>query len=326
MQTVPEVGVTVLVSRAQDESELPEIQSIIHSNGTKVIMPSGWSANSHVGGSYSTSYGDGKSIRFGEKSVANLDQAKSTVDGAYSTGRYRETSYAQGASYSYACSEQRAGTATSDSELFGPYPVPKGELLSASESFGSTYSRHHASVVSSYANIGTSYNESVTGTSESKSTVSGKSTSHATHKGDVYSMTRHEGANVESHTMVTGDSVSSSVVIGRNDSSSAHLISDNISVTGVQTSMNTVLASSSVDLTGLSARRSLTGAAAEVSVSGSHTSVQLMAQNNSVQMVGENNVIELLGPGIHVSEKATQVKAETRDLNVTIIVAMQIYL
>jgi hypothetical protein len=90
--------------------------------------------------------------------------------------------------------------------------------------------------------------------------------------------------------------------------------------------MNTVLASSSVDLTGLSARRSLTGAAAEVSVSGSHTSVQLMAQNNSVQMVGENNVIELLGPGIHVSEKATQVKAETRDLNVTIIVAMQIYL
>ena len=27
MQTVPEIGVTVLVTRAQDESELPEIQS-----------------------------------------------------------------------------------------------------------------------------------------------------------------------------------------------------------------------------------------------------------------------------------------------------------
>jgi hypothetical protein len=43
-------------------------------------------------------------------------------------------------------------------------------------------------------------------------------------------------------------------------------------------------------------------------------------------MVAQNNVVELLGPGIHISEKATQVKAETRDINVTIIVAMQIYM
>lgn len=326
MQTVPEPGVTVLVSRAQDESELPEIQSIIHSNGTKVIMPSGWTANSHVGGSYSTSYGDGKSIRFGEKSAANLDQAKAKVDGAYKTGRYRETSYAQGASYSYACSEQRAGAATDDAQLFGDYRVPKEELLSASESFGSTYSRHYASVVSSYSDIGTSYNESVTGTSETRSKVTGKSTSHATHKGDVYSMTKHDGADVESHTLVIGDSTSSSVVTGSNVSTSAHLIAENTSVTGVQASMNTVLANTAVDLTGISKRRSLTGAAAEVSVSGSHTSVQVMAQNNSVQMVAQNNVVELLGPGIHISEKATQVKAETRDINVTIIVAMQIYM
>lgn len=315
MQTVPEPGVTVVVARAQDESELPEIQSVIHANGGKVIMPSGWTANSHVGGSYSTSYGDGKSIRFGGRSRADLDAARARVDQPYAGGQYRETSYAQGASYSFACSEELAGSAASPAELFGAF-APDGEMLSASESFGSTYSRHHARVVSSYSDIGTQYSNSVVGASDSVSTVNGKSTSSATHHGEVASSTTHL-ADVSSLNTVLANSTNVSTVSG---------ISLNSSTVGVQTSVNTVLASTSTDVTGASTRTSLTGASSETSVTGSHTSVQVSAQNNSVQMIGENNVIELLGPGIHVSNKAEQVEAETRDLNVTIIVAMQIYM
>ena len=98
MQTVPEIGVTVLVARANDESELPEVQSIVQANGTLVVTPSGWTANTHVGSSYSTSYGDGTSIRFGLKSAFNLDNAVSIVSSAYDSGEYRDTSYSQGAS------------------------------------------------------------------------------------------------------------------------------------------------------------------------------------------------------------------------------------
>ncbi|HUA80973.1 MAG TPA: phage late control D family protein, partial [Dyella sp.] len=125
MQTVPEIGVTVQVARANDESELPEIQSIVQANGTLVVTPSGWTANTHVGSSYSTSYGDGQSIRFGSKSAYKLDQAIQIVSSTYATGQYRDTSFSQGGSYSYATSENG----------------PDG-LLSRSESYGSTYSTH----------------------------------------------------------------------------------------------------------------------------------------------------------------------------------------
>ena len=41
MQTVPEIGVTVLVTRANDESELPEVQSIVAANGSLVVTAVG---------------------------------------------------------------------------------------------------------------------------------------------------------------------------------------------------------------------------------------------------------------------------------------------
>ncbi len=96
------------VTRAQDQSELPEIQSIIHANGTKVIQPSGWTANTNVGSAYSTGYGDGQSIRFGLHSQADLNRATGIVGDQYATGKFREASYSQGASYSYATSETGA--------------------------------------------------------------------------------------------------------------------------------------------------------------------------------------------------------------------------
>ena len=105
MQTVPEIGVMVVVARAQDESELPEIQNIVHANGNLVVTPSGWTADTRVGNSYSTSYSDSKSIRFGSNSLVDLPTAISTVNGAYGSGLFKDVSYSKGASYSYSTSE-----------------------------------------------------------------------------------------------------------------------------------------------------------------------------------------------------------------------------
>lgn len=141
MQTVPEVGATVVVGRSQDQSELPEVQSIIQSNVSQVIMPSGWTASTTLGSSYNTSYGDNKSIRFGLHSKVDLAKAVSVVEGQYASGQYREASFAQGASYSH--SQADAGRAG---------------LLSRSESTGSTYSTHDGAVSSSQTSLDVSEN------------------------------------------------------------------------------------------------------------------------------------------------------------------------
>ncbi|MES2126199.1 MAG: phage late control D family protein [Pseudomonadota bacterium] len=315
MQTVPEPGSTVLVVRAQDESELPEIQSIIHNNGTKVIQPQGWTANSHVGSAYSTHYGDGKSVRFGLASRADLDQAKAKVEAAYGSALYREASYAQGASYSFACSDKLAASAAADeAELHGPY-WGADDLLSASESFGSNYSRHHAKVVSSYTNTGTSYNKSVTGQSVTDSHVSGTSSATSVHGGDV-----------SSSTTINANSDNTSIITGLNSSKSLHTASASIALTGVQTGSSNVGINTAVDLTGVSMRTAIGGDVTDISISGEHTSVQVAGTSTSVAISEASHQIQLNGPGLRIDEKAQLLETETRDLNVTAIVALQIFL
>lgn len=155
MHTAPEIGAMVLVSRAQDESELPEVQNMVEANGSKVVKPSGWAANTSVGNNWSTSYGDALSVRFGAASPADLADAVAKVSGKYRAGGWRECSYAKGASYSYA---------SADSGEAG--------VLSRSESFGSAYSEHHGAESSSTTVFGSTDNDStVTGTARSNTKI-----------------------------------------------------------------------------------------------------------------------------------------------------------
>lgn len=258
MQTVPEIGVTVLVSRAQDESELPEIQSIIQANGSMVVMPSGWTANTHVGSNYSTSYGDGKSIRFGKNSSADLDFAVNIVSTFYNSGKYRETGYSQGAGYSYSAAESRAGSASNPTELYGPY-AGAADLMNASESFGSSYSRQYATVVSGFSNIGTSYNKSTIGKSESYTTIDGTSYSENVHNGKITSKTTIN-ADSESESTQTGNTTNTSKITGDTTTSNTHIgkVDSTTSITGnsVSTTTQTGSSTSSMDITGDSSNTS----------------------------------------------------------------------
>ncbi|HVK94128.1 MAG TPA: contractile injection system protein, VgrG/Pvc8 family [Noviherbaspirillum sp.] len=248
MQTVPEIGVTVTVTRAQDESELPEIQSIIQANGSMVIMPSTWTANTHVGSSYSTNYGDSQGIRFGKTSAYNLPKAVGIVRTAYESGKYRDTSFSQGASYSYGRSENESARAPDQGELFGPY-AGATDLLSASESFGSNYSRQYAQVTSSFSDIGTTYSKSTIGKTESYSTITGTSYSENTHGGDITSITTinadsfntsTQTGNTTSSNTLTGNATSTNINNGNVTSTTAVTgTSDNTSTYGGQVTSNT---------------------------------------------------------------------------------------
>ncbi len=241
MQTVPEIGVTVLVTKAQDESELPEIQSIIQANGSLVIMPSTWTANTHVGSSYSTNYGDGKSIRFGKNSAADLSHAVSITDSAYDTGFYRDTSYSQGASYSFACSESNATQSPNSGELYGPY-AGASDILGASESFGSNYSRQYAQVMSSFSNLGVTYSKSTIGKSESYTTTTGTTYSENTHGGDITSITTINANTISTSTQV-GNVTNTTTQTGNttNTSTQTGNVTSTSLTTGNVTSSNTTI-------------------------------------------------------------------------------------
>lgn len=219
MATVPELGTMVQVARAQDQSELPEIQSTVQANGSKVVKPGGWTANSNVGNNWSTSYGDALSVRFGRKSTSDLTGAVSKVNVPYQSGEYRECSYAQGASYSYATAEGG-----------------QSGLLSRSESFGSAYSEHHGAVSSSTTVFDSSDNTStVNGTSSSTSTI-GTSTSTST-------------IGTSSSTSIIGSNSSTSV-IGQQMDLNVVGQSQRISLTGASTELSLRGASASIDLQG----------------------------------------------------------------------------
>ncbi|HEU4581522.1 MAG TPA: contractile injection system protein, VgrG/Pvc8 family [Polyangiaceae bacterium] len=88
--SAPQVGSLVLVGRARDYSEMPEIQQVVDSHGSIVVMPQGarglrWQSNTSIGSNHSTSYGDSQSVRYGGTSpgTKQLAAAVSFVRDAY---------------------------------------------------------------------------------------------------------------------------------------------------------------------------------------------------------------------------------------------------
>ena len=254
MQTVPEIGVIVQVSRANDYTELPEIQSIIQNNGNKVVTPSGWTARSDVGSNYSTNYGDSKSVRFGRNSVPDLDTAVAKVTEKYASGKYRDCSFSQGGGYSYSTAEQgRSG------------------LLSDSESYGSTYNRQQGAESKSWSDIDYSYRNDTVGNSDSYSVVTGKSYSEST------------VGETENHSTVNTDSKSYDTVVGEQyRKSKLGKVTDYSTITGDEYRNSTIQGSStSVSVVqGHRSSNTTLSTAADVTVA--------VAQSNSSAIGAEN--------------------------------------
>jgi type VI secretion system secreted protein VgrG len=337
MQTVPEIGVMVLVARASDESELPEVQSIVQANGSLVVTPSGWTSNTHVGSSYSTSYGDGQSIRFGRTSAYDLDNAIGIVNGQYESGQYRDTSYSQGASYSYSTSENGASG-----------------LLSRSESYGSTYSTQEAAQVQSRSTIGDTYSEdTVSGTAtristqnlvQNTSTVNAQTSVSTTGVNAVVDTTgmvnslSTTGLSIGASTVgmatqtaltgmredvsLTGASTSTALT-GIAQSVAATGSSESVSVTGSATQTNVTGTTKSMSLTGSAVQTSITGASVDTGIVGASTRLNVVGSNTSVSVTGETTDVSVTGRETRVGMHGTSASVDMTGAGVSLSIGLR---
>lgn len=324
MQSIPEVGCAVWVSRANDESELPEIQNMVQSDGTRTITDSEWTSHSSVGNSYSVNYGDSRGIRFGRHwSRADVDRAVRLVETAYGSGKFKDASYSRGASYGYSESEDK-----------------EQGILGESWSFGSNYSHSWGKESKSFSATGRSYHESVTGKCDtalastenddpevsaaaqaSKSTVYGDSYSVNIAHGKTRSVSTHHG-KVSSENTINADSENRSTVTGTSTNHTQHSTVRNFTTIGAQSSSSAIGASNSNDVigasqsssaigvsqsnaavgvsqsnsvTGLHNHNGLTGASADTSLSGATNSTSLTGAAVSTSVVGSHTGTNVCG-------------------------------
>ena len=333
MQTIPEVGCTVWVTRGNDESETPEIQNIVQADGTRTVTDTTWTAHSSVGNSYSTSYGDNRSVRFGQPwSPGDVDNAVRLVETAYARGAFRDASYSRGGSYGYSESEQH-----------------EQGMLSESYSYGSTYSNFWGKESKSFSATGRSYHESVTGdcdpalasteaddadakaaVSAVRSLVIGDSYSNSTNRGDTKSVALYDGdlssetthtGKIDTKTTVEGttrnesthkakvtsvneiyaDSDNTSKVTGTSTNRSTHHIVHNITTIDAQSSSTAIGASNSNDAVGVSNSNSATGVSNRNSVLGANIDLSLQGATNAVSLTGIHNGATVTGMSNTVS-------------------------
>lgn len=298
MQSAPSIGSLVLVGRANDETELPELQQVVHAVGNETVTPDGWTSNTSIGNAYSTHYGDGMSLGFGGKSVPNLTAAINIVNTAYNgtavtpTPYFKDASYAQGASYNYSTSESTATASQQDLQTTlnqsGLY-AQATDLLSVSESFGSTFSRSSGKVQSNISTVGSSYaDNTVTGTSVSVSLYGGDVSNTTTMKANNTSTTEVDGnetsvsthmGDVSNTSTINGDSSNTTTINGINSNSTTVNGLDTTTVTYNGGTFN------STTTNGISIASNVTN--------GVQNSMTQTAMVNSMNMVGNSNSVDL---------------------------------
>ena len=327
MQTIPEVGCTVWVTRGNDESETPEIQSIVQGDGSRTVTDSTWTAHSSVGNSYSTSYGDSRSVRFGQPwSRGDVDTAVRLVETAYARGLFRDASYSRGGSYGYSESEQRERGMLSESYSYGS--TYNNSWAKESKSFGATGRSYHESITGKYdtslssseasdpdaLNAVSASRSEVWGDSYANSASHGKTKSISLYDGDLSSETTHTGkvestttvdgtstststhkAKVTSTTTIKADSDNTSTITGTSTNRSTHNIVHNFSTISAQSSSTAIGASNSNDAVGVSNSNSATGVSNRNSVQGASIDLSLQGATNAVSVTGMHNAANVTG-------------------------------
>jgi type VI secretion system secreted protein VgrG len=290
MSNVPEIGAMVLIGRGNDESELPELQNVLSTGGSKTITPDGWTAHSSVGNNYSTSWGDSKSVRCGAATPNVLDEGRRLVEAAYQSGEYKDSSYSRGAGYSYSTSENG-----------------RDGLLSRSQSYGCNYSHYYGRETKSWSEIGYSYSESTVADSDSINTLTGTSNNTST-------------TNISNNTSTTNISTSTSTTGTHSDTSTVGS-SSSVSTIGMQNGASAIGMQNNASVLGLSNGVSATGMRNEVSVTGMSNSASAVGMSNSASTVGMNNSVSLIGASISTSltgtTTSTNITGTATDISVT---------
>lgn len=295
MQTIPETGAWVTVSRSQDNNEIPEVQQMLQNKGNKVIMPEDFTCSTNVGNNYSTSYGDNTSISMGANVTTPLSTARNIVETERNSNNYNSVNYSESSSYGYSVTERshsisRMGDGAS--LAFNPGDMLSYVNYSDSAIYGDTYSKNnHVGKGYNYSTqTGGTYSESTqTGGSESKSTLDwSKSTS------DVGNSFSDSNVGTSNSISKVGTSISDSTV-GTSTSNSMVGTSDSIGITGASNSISVTGDSNSIGITGMSNSIGLTGMSNSINLTGMQNGLSLTGMSNNLSLTGLTANLSLTG-------------------------------
>ncbi|MBE1301728.1 MAG: hypothetical protein GJ680_17710 [Alteromonadaceae bacterium] len=295
MQTIPETGAFVTISRSSDANEIPEVQQIMQNKGNKCIMPDDFTCSTNVGNNYSTSYGDSTSISFGSNVKTPLTKAKNIVEKQRGSNNYNSVSYSESSSFGYSVTERSHNVSrTGKGPDQNADPSNKMSYVSYSDSamYGDSYSKNK------HVGKSTSYSKQIGGTySESKQTGGSVSVSEidtSNSKSTVGMSNSHSEVGMSNSFSMTGSSNSLSLT-GMSVGTSITGLSTGVSITGVSANMGLVGVSSSMNLTGSSSSLSLTGSQSGLSLTGSSTNLSLTGSSSSLSLTGVSSGLSLTG-------------------------------
>jgi type VI secretion system secreted protein VgrG len=245
MMTIPERGTFVMVSRARDETEIPEVSQVLDSVGSRTVMPKKYSKNTSWGDSYSTSYGDSFHVSVPNVPKTEYDTFTELVKGQQDTDQFNDVSFSESASSNYSVAESSRSVSVMGASPPDDIKVQDAVTPSVDEYVQVSRSVTYGDTFSSNEQQGNTTSVSKTlGNSESTTTTVGNTHSESTTEGNSSSNSKTLG-NTESYTEQVGTQHSESTILGATFSKTDQQ-GDAVTVTTNTTTESVVATASSV--------------------------------------------------------------------------------
>jgi type VI secretion system secreted protein VgrG len=311
MTTIPERGTFVMVSRARDETEIPEVSQVLDSVGSRTVMPKKFSKNTSWGDSYSTSYGDSYRVSVPNVPQTEYDTFTELVNAQRTTDAFNDVSFSESASSNFNVAARSRSVSVS-----GPAPPGNIKVQDALAPSTDQYAQVSRSIT-----YGDSYNSSeqqgdtvsesqTVGATTSTSNVVGDSTTQTTTIGDSDTQTEQIGneTNVttivgDSHTTTnqTGSSINLTTIVGSTSTTtnqtgdsinvSTNTSTSSVSAAAVNVSTNTVGDSIAINKTDVSFAVNETGISASENVTGINQALNTTGATFSEDITGISNTL-----------------------------------
>ena len=314
MTTIPERGTFVMVSRARDETEIPEVSQVLDSVGSRTVMPKKYSKNTSWGDSYSTSYGDSFHVSVPNVPKTDYDTFTELVKAQQDTDQFNDVSFSESASSNYSVAERsRSVSVTGTSppadikaqDALAP-SVDEYAQVSRSVTYGDTFSSNEqqGDTTSESKTLGNSQSTSVTvGNTRSESETEGNNYSKSTTHGNTESYseqigTQHSESTIVGATFSKTDQQGDAVSITTNTSTEsvvATASSVSTSTIGDSVSNNNVEVSFAANVTDISVSENVTGLSDNTNVTSMNISSNTTDMTVSEDMTLQSNTTNITG-------------------------------
>ncbi len=308
MTTIPELGAFVTVGRAQNDTEVPEIQQLVEAAGSKNIMPLFYSQNTSWGNSYNTSFGDSCQVSMGGGAQTAYSDGTDLVDSIEAVGLYDDVSFSDRSSSSVSFTKRSASVSVSG-ELPSGYSPAQFSLADPDGKTPGNFAQY------SYAyNYGSSYSKNhQVGDAESHSINDGKVTNYAVNNGDQINQTENFGSqdntttnhgNVTNYSCDYGAQVNTTHNHGEQKTETQNYQSVNTHTQGRKGGSNVTIESGEMTNTSENFKvfnKNTTAVSADLNTTGSSSSINIVGNTNSLNITGNSNNINVTASEIAVN-------------------------